>query len=221
MEIIKDLEKLSGRADEIDVVKENKTVKDIVLELKKTIRENNLTGLSAPQIGYDKRIFVINYNGDLRSYINPIISEFSDLTVVREKCSSIPDKTFLIPRFSKIKVIYQTPMGKIESCQLVGASASKFQHLVEHLESVLVNDIGLEIDDQFNNASQEEKEELIKEYLESLDIKLKEVRKDFEEDKDLMQQKKAIEFVEKINKGEVQFEGTETRTKKNGKESKD
>ena len=220
MEIITDLEKLGDRAEEVDVKKDNKTVKEIVLELKKTIRENNLTSLSAPQIGYNKRIFVINYNGDLRTYINPVLAELNDLRIVKEKCTSIPDKTFLIPRHSKIKVMYQTPMGKIESCQLIGVAASKFQHLLDHLEGMLVSDIGLEVDERFDNASDEEKEEVIKAYIDSLDIKLKEIKKDIEEDKDLMQMSKAIEFIEKKNKGEIQFERVEEEKKDNGSEVK-
>lgn len=210
MEIIKEAEKLFERADNIEnIVKENKIVKEIVLALKNTIRENNLTGLSAPQIGYNKRIFVINYNGDLRTYINPIITKFDDFTIARETCSSIEGKSFLIPRYNKIQAMYLTPIGKAEKCSLVGASAYKFQHLVEHLEGVLVSDIGLEIDENFDKATDEEKEELIKAYLDSLDIKLKEIKKEIDEDKDLRQTQKAIEFVEKFNKGEIQFEKTE------------
>ena len=218
MEIITDIEKLGVRADEVDVKKENGSVREIVLALKKEIRERNLTGLSAPQIGFDKRVFVINYNGDLRSYVNPIISEFNDLTLVREKCSSIPDKTFLIPRFGKIKVMYQTPIGKIESCNLVGVAASKFQHLMDHIDGMLVCDIGVEVGEDFDKASDEEKEEFIKAYIDSLDIKQKSIKKEFEEDKDLRQQEKAIEFVEKLNKGEIQFEGAENE--ENGKKNK-
>ena len=220
MEIITDFDKLSFRCDEVDVKKDNAEVKEIVLALKNTMREKKLLSLAANQIGYDKRIFVIDFKGDLRTFVNPVVQEIKDMTIAREQCSSIPDKTFIIPRFNKIKVMYQTPLGKIESVQLVGLAATKFQHLLDHLEGVLVSDVGMEIDESFDKATEDEKSQIIKEYLDSLDIKMKELDKEIEEDKDLMQQKKAIEFVEKINKGEIQFEGTETRTKSNGQESK-
>lgn len=220
MDIITDFDKLSFRCDEVDVKKENAEVKEIVLALKNTMREKKLISLASNQIGYGKRIFVIDFKGDLRTFINPVVQEINDLTLSKEQCSSIPGKTFIIPRFNKVKIMYQTPMGEIKSCQLVGLAATKFQHLLDHLEGVLVSDVGKEIDESFENASEEEKERIIKEYFESLDILRKEVNKEIEEDKDLMQQVKAIEFVEKVNKGEVKFEGTETRTKKDGEESK-
>lgn len=220
MEIVTDFDKLSFRCDEVDVKKDNAEVKEIVLALKNTMREKKLLSLAANQIGYDKRIFVIDFKGDLRTLVNPVVQEIKDMTIAKEQCSSIPGKTFIIPRFNKVRVMYQTPLGKIESVQLVGLAATKFQHLLDHLEGVLVSDVGMEVDETFDSKTEDEKSQIIKEYLDSLDIKMKEVEKEIAEDKDLMQQKKAIEFVEKINKGEVQFEGTETRTRKNGKKGK-
>ena len=49
MDIIIDEKKLSERADEVDVRKDNKDVREIAIELKKVIREKNLTSLAANQ----------------------------------------------------------------------------------------------------------------------------------------------------------------------------
>ena len=73
-EIITDYDKLSERCSEFDLTKENKEVQTIVLKLKNTIRKHNLLGLSANQIGYDKRILCLNFNGDIKTFINPIIT---------------------------------------------------------------------------------------------------------------------------------------------------
>ena len=75
MDIITDVEKLSIRADEVDVRKDNKEIREITVSLKNAVREYNLLSLAAPQIGIDKRIFVINFNGDIRAFINPIIAQ--------------------------------------------------------------------------------------------------------------------------------------------------
>ena len=75
-EIIIDYEKLSTRSDEIDIRKENSTMREIVASLKEVVRAKQLKGLAAPQIGYNKRIFVINYNlsffilGDMNRYLD-------------------------------------------------------------------------------------------------------------------------------------------------------
>lgn len=206
MDIITDVAKLSIRADEVDVRKDNNSVRDITIKLKNIIRDNKLTGLSAPQIGYDKRIFVINFNGDLRTFINPVITSVKGFELSREKCSSIPDKTFIRPRHNDICVMYQTPLGKIESKQFLGMAAKVFQHHVDHLDGLLLSDIGLEIDDMFDNATEDERMEVINMYLDSLDIKQKEINKEIQSDDELKKISESIEFMEKVQKGEVQIE---------------
>ena len=206
MDIITDVEKLSVRADEVDVRKDNNLVREITIKLKDIIRENNLTSLSAPQIGYDKRIFVINFNGDLRTFINPVLSGVKGFELSREKCSSIPDKTYIRPRHNDIQTIYQTPLGKIESKQFLGVAAKVFQHCLDHLDGLLLSDIGLEIDEMFDNATEEERAAVINMYLDSLDIKQKEIDKEIQSDDELKQLSKGIEFMEKVQKGEVQIE---------------
>jgi peptide deformylase len=206
MDIITDIEKLSFRADEIDVRKENDKVREITVALKNTIREKNIVSLSANQIGFDKRIFVINFNGDLRTFINPVITQVKGFELSRETCTSIPDKTFIRPRHNDIMVMYQTPLGKIESKQFMGAAAKVFQHEMDHLDGLLLSDIGLEIDEMFDNATEEERMEVINMYLDSLDIKQKEIDKEIQEDDDLKKISDGIDFMTKVQKGEVQIE---------------
>lgn len=211
-EIITDLEKLGYRSyeNELDVRKGNKEVRDIVIELKNTMREKGLTSLSAPQIGHMKRIFVIDFSGDMRSFINPIISRANGLTLSREKCSSIPNKEYIRIRNTDIDVTYMTPMGKIESKRFFGLAAIKVQHAIDHLDGLLLPDVGLEVDEDYDNATDEEKTQIIDMFLESLDIKRKNIQKDIEEDKDLKQLSDAINFMTKLQKGEVQLGDTVT-----------
>ena len=206
MDIVVDVEKLSIRADEVDIRKNNQEVRDIVVALKNTVREKNLLSLSAPQIGYDKRIFVINFNGDVRTFINPMITNVKGFELSRETCTSIPSKTFIRPRHNDIRVMYQTPLGKIESQQFMGAAAKVFQHCLDHLDGLLLSDIGLEIDEEFDNATEEERTSVINMYLDSLDIKQKEVKKEIQADDELKKIAEGIEFMEKVQKGEVQIE---------------
>ena len=204
--IVTDLEQLSIRADEVDVRKENNDIRNIVVKLKEVIRENNLTSLAAPQIGIDRRIFVINFNGDMRAFINPIITEVKGFELSRETCSSIPDKTYIRPRHNEITTMYQTPLGKIESKKLLGASARVFQHCIDHLDGLLLSDIGLEIDEMFDKATEEERLEVINMYLDSLDIKQKDIEKEIAEDKDLKEISDAVKFMESVEKGEIRVE---------------
>ena len=208
MEIITDVEKLSDRAVEINVAKAGKELQKIVLELKNCIREKNLVGLSAPQIGEPYRIFCLafDHGKNIKTFINPIISHVEGFEISRETCSSIPGKTFIRPRHSKISVMYSTPLGKIESTNLVGYAAKIFQHHIDHLDGLLLSDVGLEVDQDFFDATDEERSEIIKMYLESLDVKEKEIKKDIEEDCDLKEQSDAIKYMEGVATGKIKTE---------------
>lgn len=197
---------LSQRATEIDIKTENKLMREIISALKHTIELNNIVSLSAPAIGYDKRIFCIKFDTEIKTFINPVIIQSKGIQLSREICTSIPGRTFIRPRNNDITVIYQKPSGPSESRQLVGLSAIVFQHELDHLEGLLLSDIGLEIDDDFENASDEEREEVINYYLDSLDLKRKELEEEIQSNEELKQLSDGIKFMESVYKGETQIE---------------
>lgn len=197
---------ISTRAIEIDVRTEGNLQREITSALKKTIEKNNLTALSAPAIGYNKRIFCIKFKEEIKTFINPLISNSKGIQLSREKCTSIPGREFIVPRNNDITVIYQRPMGQVESRQLVGLSAFIFQHEMQHLDGLLLSDFALEIDEDWDNASEEEREEVINAYLESLDLKEKELSKEINEDKELKQVSDAIDFMTSVYKGETKLD---------------
>lgn len=206
-EIITDEALLSDRADEVDTVKGMKEAREIIAELKKIIRKKELTSLSAPALGYSKRIFCINFSdNEIKTFINPIIVKAEGLVLAEEKCTSIPDKRFILPRNNKVGIMYTSPLGKIESREISGVAASVFQHEIHHLDGILLSDIGLEIDEQWDNASQEEREEVINAYLDSLDIKQKEIEKEIQADPELKQTADAIEFLTQKEEGKVEVQ---------------
>lgn len=202
--IITDEALLSERADEVDTIKEMKEARAIIAELKSIIRKKELTSLSAPAIGYRKRIFCVNFSdSEIKTFINPIIVKAEGLVLSDEKCTSIPGKRFILPRNNKVSIMYTSPLGKIESREVSGVAASVIQHEIHHLDGILCSDIGLEVDEMFDNATQEEREQVIGMYLDSLDIKQKELDKQIEEDADLKQIADATKFMEKVQSGEV------------------
>ena len=128
-DILTDVEKLSDWCVEIDTRKDGKLLQEIILWLKATMRHNNLTSLAAPQIGYNRRVFCIKFGDtDYRTFVNPMIENNTAFQFSRERCSSIPGKDFIIPRFGNVKVFFTTPLGKVESCRLAGMSAFVLQH---------------------------------------------------------------------------------------------
>lgn len=225
-EIITDVNKLSEICDEVKLAKskpgkqleyffEDKEELDkIIIDLKQTLREHpNGVGLSANQIGYNKRVFVLNFNGDIRTYINPSIAVSGPMGFNREGCLSLPNKEYIVPRASQITVNYVTPNGRVDTAEIKGFAASVFQHELDHLNGVTLADIGLEIDEQFDNATDKERDELIKAYRDMLIKRENELNKEIEEDKELKETTKAIEFMTKLQEGKITTEKEEKKNK--------
>ena len=197
---------LTDLCQTIDVLTQAELKSEIVLALKKTIEKENITALSAPAIGYNYRIFCIKFQEEIKTFINPAISTYKGLELSREKCTSIPGKEFVIPRNNDIMVTYQRANGKIESRQIVGLAAIVFQHEMNHLDGILVSDIGLELDENWDKASEEEREEVINMYLDSLDMRNTAIQKEFKEDPELAELADAVDFMTSVYKGETKLE---------------
>ena len=97
--------------------------------------------------------------------------------------------------------MYQTPLGEYKNARLYGKSAIKMQHQVDHLDGLLLSFVGLPITDEYNAYTEEEQDEILKGYLESLDMSYKEVQKEIEEDEELKQLSDGIKFMEDVAKG--------------------
>ena len=206
-DIITDELQLSERAVEIDVRTQATEMREIIKALKDTMREKGLSSLSAPAIGYNRRIFCIDFkDSEIKTFINPIIAQAKGMQLSIEKCVCIPDKEFMRPRNNDLMIIYQRPTGQIENRQIVGMSAIVFQHVLDHLDGLLLSDVGIEIDEDFHNATEEEQQEVINAYLDALDIKKKEIDTEINTTPELKQLSDGIDFMESVYKGETKIE---------------
>lgn len=204
-EIITDLDELSAISDEIDVQKDNKLVKVISTELKNTIKEKNLPALSAPQIGYNIRMFSINFDGEIRCFINPMYKPAGPGIIQKESCASIPGKKYLRLRYQIIDVAYQNTIGETKTSVFRGLAAIVFQEQVDHLNGLLLSDVGLEIGDDFEKASEEEQNEVIEAYFNMLNNKKETLNQEIEEDSNLKEISDAINFMDSVRAGETKL----------------
>ena len=219
-EIITDIDKLWEFSDVINPANEGELMQEIILALKATMRSNNLTYLAAPQIGYTKQIFCIKFDkNDYRTFLNPMIENVVSSTYhfARETCASVPGKTFIIPRFGTIQMCFVTPMGEYKTTKLMGVAAEVAQQCIDLLNGNPIVNIGLEIDEDFDNATDDERAEIIKMYVESLDLRSKKLREEIDNDKDLKQIEDASRFIQGVNDGSIQIDNsplTETNSDK-------
>lgn len=201
-----ELDKL-GRAQEISRENEAELLKEITANVKKTLKKNNLVSLSAPAVGYNKRVFCIDFSdSEIKTFINPVMVSKSELKLTTEVCSSLLGKEYLLPRHSEVDIIYETPSGKIKTNTFKDVAAYVIQHEMGHLNGVTLKDIGLEIEEDFLSASDEDKQEIITMYLDSLESRQKALQDAIGEDEELKVLDQRLKFSEALAKGEVTFE---------------
>ena len=122
-------------------------VRDLVSNMKETMLSENGIGLSAPQVGVNLRVIVIQLMsagklvGPVQEMINPVITSYSDDSMEYEEgCLSIPGEYIRINRPRSIHVKFQTLSGKYKKWHLKGLEARIVQHEIDHLDGILMKD---------------------------------------------------------------------------------
>ena len=123
-------------------------VRDLVSNMKETMLAENGIGLSAPQVGVNLRVIVIQLMsagklvGPVQEMINPVITSYSDDSMEYEEgCLSIPGEYIRINRPRSIHVKFQTLSGKYKKWFLKGLEARIVQHEIDHLDGRLMTDL--------------------------------------------------------------------------------
>lgn len=113
-----------------------------------TIKSDGI-GLAAPQIGLNKRLFVVVLDGLKLAFINPqIIYTSEDIVGYEEGCLSIPGVYCSVNRPRKVTIAYQDENGKRKTLEADDLLARVIQHENDHLNGVLFID---HLDKETNN----------------------------------------------------------------------
>ena len=102
----------------------------------KMMFENHGIGLAAPQIGINKRIFVMGNPTLSYVCVNPEIISGTGTVKDQEGCLSFPGLWLHVNRYESIKVKYYDVLGKEHERELTGLMARVFQHEHDHLDGV-------------------------------------------------------------------------------------
>lgn len=115
---------------------------EIIKQLKITLDSSQAgVGLAAPQIGYNKKIFVANLNEGPRVFVNSNIVSYEDPYVVpKEGCLSFPGEFISTVRFKKIEIEYMTEFGEKVIEWHSGFGAHVIQHEHDHVNGILMFD---------------------------------------------------------------------------------
>ena len=134
-EIVKDIEFLS-----VPLKSATKDDLYIIQDLLDTAmaNEGNCLGLTANQIGYDKRIIVVNIGGKFKPFINPVIAKRSKETyMASEGCLSLEGMRD-VKRHRSIMLVWVDEKMKSHSANFGGLVAEIIQHEVDHCSGKLI-----------------------------------------------------------------------------------
>jgi len=124
----------------------NGLFKELVLNMKKSMKENEGIGLAANQINKDLSIFVIDErlaaeNNVPDVFFNPEITEYSkNKDELEEGCLSIPGYGANLKRSKKIKIKAIDKNGNKTKLKARGFLARVLQHETDHLHGKTIKD---------------------------------------------------------------------------------
>ncbi|MBI2278513.1 MAG: peptide deformylase [Candidatus Brennerbacteria bacterium] len=125
---------------------EFKALRALAKEMRVIMKEANGVGLSANQIGIEKRFFVAQVpdaEGRPKFYAiaNPeLLKKGIETAVMEEGCLSIPERYGLVERADRVTLAGYDLRGKKVKINAWGFLARVFQHEVDHLDGKVFTD---------------------------------------------------------------------------------
>jgi peptide deformylase len=133
--------------------------KRLIKFMVKAMYNNHGVGLAAVQVGYHRRIFVMDCTRSQNNpevFINPDIVERSDETLTDyEGCLSAPGKQAEVKRHLRIVLKYQDDKGEEQRKTFYNLSARCIQHEIDHLNGKLC----IDYDKKSNNSRNQDNPE--------------------------------------------------------------
>lgn len=134
------------------VKKIDSRTKALIADLKDTLlaqKEPEGVGLAAPQIGRFVRVFVMDFEGSVKTIINPKVINIekkakSKNSNILEGCLSIPHYYGPLTRAKEIRIKFLDETGKEKVETFKSFNAQIIQHEIDHLDGVLFVDRLLE-----------------------------------------------------------------------------
>jgi peptide deformylase len=114
---------------------------DFIQTMFSLVEAANSIGLSAPQVGLNKSLFVISINGEHKVFINPKIISVSEKTITeKEGCLSIPGLTLKVSRPESITVTWVTENNVTQVADLEALWSRCWLHEYDHLQGIMIDD---------------------------------------------------------------------------------
>ena len=142
-------------------------------------------------------------DGTIKTFVNPLIVHKEGLHISLEKNISLGDHEYMVIRHDTIRAMYQNEKGNIEENKFEGMASEVFEQMSQLLDGILLSDFGMEVFEDFHKAKEEEKEQVIKLYIDWVKQFDESLNKEIEETPQLKEIKTAMDFMASVAKGET------------------
>ncbi len=132
------LRQVSQRVEEFD-----ERLAALVERMYELMQIGDGVGLAAPQIGINKRLFVMNTTGEpsgRQVFVNPTLHDLHGSVESQEGCLSLPGVNVQVRRALSCRLTAQDLQGHPIELRLEGLPARVCQHETDHLNGVLIID---------------------------------------------------------------------------------
>jgi len=118
------------------------SLEKLLCDLKDTLKNSGGIGIAAPQIGYLKRVAIIDLGDDTGTLelVNPEIIEKSGIQEDLEGCLSCPGQFGITRRPMNVTVAAQDRLGEKHIYKGSGLLARAFCHEIDHLDGIIFKD---------------------------------------------------------------------------------
>ncbi len=140
---------LRERSREVDVAEiQTQEFKELIADMKETMKADNGVGLAAPQIGISKRLITVDTPQGSMAFINPVITKLSRRQINSEEgCLSVPGVFGIVKRSRQVIVQAIDEDGQEIEIKATGLTSTIFQHEIDHLDGILFIDKAKNIQD--------------------------------------------------------------------------
>lgn len=187
-----------------DVKEINDEIINICAQMQKELENNEFAGITASLIGYDKRIIALKFEDKIEFLINPLITKKKkeDYQVVKQK-DLFSNQYYIIPRFKEIELFYTDRDKNVQKLNLKGDASYFYQQLNDLLGGITIDDYGMPIDDDFDDLTDEEKGQIVEQYMKSFEEAHEFIQSEINQDPMLHDISKTLAFIDSVNKGET------------------
>lgn len=205
--VVTDYNFYNDRADEILFNSDN--VLMIINDIKDTMLADKHDYLSAPQIGYLKRVFCIKFKDGIRTFINPCIVDTKGTPGFNiESSVSVPDSRFALLRYPEVHLSYFEEDGTLHESPVafIGASAMYVQQMIDVLDGRLVCDGSLPILEGWEKLSAKDQDEIFKMWLDNETHRMELTKEEISKDPELSKISEGIDFLNSVREGKTILE---------------